>query len=122
MRRLVLLLILIALVPLRAWSGDAMAIQMAAPSHASSAKAAAGPPAAHSNCHETQAEPAPAPQTHNTQDSCATCASCQACFTVAMVMPAMQPATQALPHGLPEAASAEFTSAILALGHKPPIS
>lgn len=121
MRRLVLLLILIALVPLRAWSGDAMAIQMAAPAHTGSAKVAASP-AAHTNCHETQAEPAPAPQTYNTQDSCATCASCQACFTVALVMPAVQPATQALPHGLPEAASAEFTSAILALGHKPPIS
>lgn len=122
MRRLVLLLILIALVPLRAWSGDAMAIQMAAQAHATSAELAAGPPAAHTNCHEMQAESAPTPQPHNTQDPCATCASCQACFTVALVMPATQPATQALPHGLPPTASAEFTSAILALGHKPPIS
>ncbi|MDZ7920901.1 hypothetical protein [Rhodoferax sp.] len=122
MRRLVLLLILIALVPLRAWSGDAMAIQMAAQTQATGAGAAASDPAAHTNCHEMQAESAPTPQTHKAPDSCATCASCQACFTVAVVMPAMQAATQALPHGLPHAASAEFTSAILALGHKPPIS
>ncbi|PQA78562.1 hypothetical protein [Rhodoferax sp. TS-BS-61-7] len=122
MRRLVLLLILIALVPLRAWAGDAMAIQMAAQTRAADMVAAASPPPAHSNCHEMQAEPATAPQTSHTADPCATCASCQACFTVALVVPALQSATQALPHGLPRAASAQFTSAVLALGHKPPIS
>lgn len=122
MRRLVLLLILIALVPLRAWSGDAMAIQMAAQAHVASAELAASPPAAHTSCHEMQAESAPTPPTHNTPDPCATCASCQACFTVAVLVPATQSATQALPHGLPQAANAHFTSAVLALGHKPPIS
>jgi len=117
MRRVLLLLILVALLPLRGWAGDAMAIQMATQAHSSRLAAAADAPPAHAKCHEMQAEP-----TSPAQDHCETCASCQACFTVAITIPAMPSATQTLPHGLPQAASAQFTSAILALGHKPPIS
>jgi Tfp pilus assembly protein PilX len=122
MRRVLLLLILIALLPLRAWAGDAMAIQMAAQAaHHSRLAVAAKAPLAHALCHEAQAEPT-APHTSPAQDHCETCASCQACFTVAITVPAMLSATQPLLHGLPHAGSAQFTSAILALGHKPPIS
>lgn len=121
MRRVLLLLLLIALLPLRAWAGDAMAIQMAAQAHSHRMATMAEASAPHAKCHEMQAEPA-APHTSPTQDHCETCASCQACFTVAITVPAMPSATQPLPHGQPQAASAQFTSAILALGQKPPIS
>lgn len=98
-----------------------MAIRMSAqaPSHRMATVTETS--ALHAKCHEMQAEPA-APHTSQTQDHCETCASCQACFTVAITVPTMLSATQTLPHGLPQAASAQFTSAILALGHKPPIS
>ncbi|TAH13569.1 MAG: hypothetical protein EAZ11_01650 [Curvibacter sp.] len=122
MRRLVLLLILIALVPLRTWAGDAMAIQMAAQASAASLSTAANPPSAHSDCHEMQAEPVSAPLAGTTADPCATCASCQACFTVGIAIFPRQATTPPLPHGLPQASNAHFTSAVLALGHKPPIS
>lgn len=122
MRRVLLLLTLIALLPLRGWAGDAMAIQMAAQAaHSSHVAALADAPTAHAKCHDMQAEPA-AQHTSPAQDPCETCASCQACFTVAITVPTALPATQALPHGLPQAGSAQFTSAVLALGHKPPIS
>lgn len=37
MRRLLLIVVLLVMVPLRTWAGDAMAIQMAPPTHAASA-------------------------------------------------------------------------------------
>lgn len=119
--RVWLLLVLIALVPLRTWAGDVMAIQMSAHTNITSAAAMEAPAAAHANCHEMQAEPEIAP-TSTAQGHCATCASCQACFTVGLATPPLQIAEQALPHHLPLAAIAQFTSAVLALGHKPPIS
>jgi hypothetical protein len=122
MRRLVLLLILIALVPLRTWAGDAMAIQMAALASAATLSTSANPLSAQSDCHEMQAEPASAPLAGSTADPCATCASCQACFSAGIALLPRQAATQPLPHGVPHARSAHFTSAVLALGHKPPIS
>lgn len=118
MRRLFVLLILIALLPLRSWAGDAMAIQMAAQAHGSRMAA----PAEHANCHEMQADAMRAAQDKPAPDSCATCAFCQACFTIAIALPPLSAGAQAQPHGLPLAGSVQFTSATLALSHKPPIS
>ena len=87
MHRLLVLLVLIALLPLRSWAGDAMAIQMAAQAYGSRMATTAGSQAEHANCHEVRAE---APQTaHDTppQDSCATCIFCQACFSVSIAVP-----------------------------------
>lgn len=121
MRRLLVLLVLITLLPLRSWAGDTMAIQMAAQTHRGVA-AMASAPAEHANCHEMQAEAPQAAPDSQTQGDCATCIFCQACFTVAIALPAMPSGAQTLPHGLPLAGSAQFSSAILALSHKPPIS
>jgi hypothetical protein len=119
--RVWLLLILIALVPLRTWAGDVMAIQMAPHANTAVAVASHTHKSAQTNCHELQTEPE-AGATNSAQGHCATCASCQACFTVAIATPSLQIAAQTLPHHQPVAANAQFTSAILALGHKPPIS
>jgi hypothetical protein len=119
--RVWLFLLLIALVPLRTWAGDAMAIQMAAHASMDVTVGEHAPVAAHANCHDTPAE-SDAASASPAPDHCGTCASCQACFTVAIATPPLQIGGQAPPHHPPLAAHAQFTSAILALGHKPPIS
>lgn len=122
MRRLLVLLVLITLLPLRSWAGDAMVIQMAAQAHGSGVATMTSPPAEHANCHEMQAEAPQAASDSQTQGDCATCIFCQACFTVAIALPALSSGAQTLPHGLPQTGHAQFSSAILALRHKPPIS
>jgi hypothetical protein len=123
MRRVLIILLLLALVPLRAWAADAMAIQMAGQTHATTqAPTSAETAAAHAKCHEAQTPSAAAPETSTSPDTCTACAACQACFTVALIVPALDSAAQALAHGLPQSAVAQFTSATIALGQKPPIS
>ena len=127
MRRVLIILLLLALVPLRSWAADVMAIQMAGQTHATIDVLTQQPTpaetvAAHANCHEAQALSAAAPETSTSLDPCTACAACQACFTVALIVPALDSAAQVLPHGLPQSAVAQFTSATIALGQKPPIS
>jgi hypothetical protein len=120
MRRVVLILLLVALLPLRTWAADAMALHMAQRVHAGGVVDAAVTTVAHANCHEAQADAtADGPAS---PDPCTTCAACQACFTVALVMPASQHIAQTLAHSPPHTGSAQFTSAWIALGQKPPIS
>lgn len=113
-----LLLLMVVLLPLRAWAGEAMAGQMlqaalppaqhagqplAAPGAGHHAQAA---PTAHHDCDE--ALPAAAAQPHHGQDAagmddCPTCAHCQACSAVALSPPeplaAVSSFTQARPLG-----------------------
>ena len=119
MRRVLIILLLLALVPLRSWAADVMAIQMAGQTHATTQAPSV---ATNVNCHEAQALSAAAPETSTSLDPCTACAACQACFTVALIVPALDSAAQVLPHGLPQSADAQFTSATIALGQKPPIS
>lgn len=114
--------ILIALLPLRSWAGDAMAIQMAAQTIPSTAMSSA---ADHADCIEHAAmadggatqDKVPAADGH-----CNTCAACQACSAVALVFPETAVALAALHHSVPQWTAARFTSAECALGQKPPIS
>ena len=123
MRRLLMVLLLVALLPLRSWAGDAMAIQMAA----NEAKPAVTRMHQHAdlgNCHEMQAsaDTVAAMPESPTSGHCATCAFCQACFTSALAMPVTTVDAQPLPYALPQLHSSSYTSAILALSQKPPIS
>ncbi len=119
--------ILIALLPLRSWAGDAMAIQMAA-------QATATASADHADCMEHAAMAAmtaqdlghdQTPDIHNQdqrQGHCHTCAACQACSAVALALPETAMALPALPHSVPRWTAARYTSADRSLGQKPPIS
>lgn len=147
MRHLIFAL-MIALLPLRGWVGDAMATQMAA-SHAqhqhrqaeapeqSATKTIAASahhmgPGGHSGHEEVTAEATlamhdcagqtPDSATHAGDAGCESCAACQACHTVALSLatPDHSPVFNArsLPHPAPD----RFASADAALGQKPPIS
>jgi hypothetical protein len=141
--------LMIALLPLRGWVGDAMATQMAvhslhqaglesSSSHQSPeflatetiAASAVNTSATGSfDHHATPAHDAmPADCLEHTgtgADSgsgCPDCAFCQACHTVALTgaEPNLSSATH--PSALPQPATAQFASAEAALGQKPPIS
>lgn len=120
MRYLVIAL-MILLLPLRGWTGDAMATHMASTAANSEAKAA--------GTHKTSAGTDCAGH-HGSEESDSsvsdsadgeTCQACQACHTVAL------PGSNAIENALFEApppplvVAAQFTSADTALGQKPPI-
>jgi hypothetical protein len=117
--RLILTLLLIVLLPLRSWAGDAMAIQMAAqPATVIQSEAHAIPLASADTVDcaghtDTAVESAP---------HCSTCASCQVCFNLAIVPPVVQLHTETLRFSAPTPVRVRFASADIALGQKPPIS
>jgi hypothetical protein len=126
MRRL-LIVLMIALLPLRTWAGDVMGVDMAASALAGASSAvAAHHPAAATVAMETaasdcdghaDASPSAAAQAH-----CKTCVTCQICHSVAVLMltPGVMP--QLLVPLVPATGTPHFTSAERALGQKPPIS
>ena len=126
MRHLVLAL-MIVLLPLRGWAGDAMATQMA--SHAIAIESASfdhqnqalDTPQAIHDCHEQAAGGLEADHTAN-NDHCGTCQACQACHTVALSPSALKITTSFTSPHLRPVKVAAFTSAAAALGQKPPIS
>ena len=146
--RHLLLALLIALLPLRGWVGDAMATQMAAGQIQHSQSQQHGQQhdatkmiaddqdgilaAAHFD-HEEVAEALPAAEpdcaghstgesTHAADGHCESCAACQACNAVALSLtgPDLSPVFISLALSLP--AAAPFASADAALRQKPPIS
>ena len=142
--RTLLLALMIALLPLRGWVGDAMAMEMMASAlHGSEnaidliapradktrteARFEAQPVAMdHADCPGHMAMAAsndqPADDTHQAHAAdCATCAACQICHTVALTTVAWHIGTYALPAVQPQTASPHFASAERALGFKPPI-
>ena len=122
--RLFVILLLVALTAVRSWAGDVMAINMAIQTH----PAAMVQAAAHDDCpgSHTQHAAAVTPNTNSIDtadsDHCAQCASCQACFTVALVTPVLMASAQPPRHATPHTFVTAFTSAVPALGQKPPIS
>jgi hypothetical protein len=125
-------LLLIALLPLRAWVGEAMAgemlAQQAVGAHAQADPVphgmhAAAKAAAH-DCMEGHAAPAhhdSVPLAHG-QDDCPTCAACQVCSSVALNLEPPRLPTTAAPHALPANGPARFASALAARAVEPPIS
>lgn len=138
--RAVLFALMIALLPLRGWMGDAMATEMAlaqlqstakimaSHAHGTSAGAdfyhAAGAPEAVQEgpvAHDC-AEPASDDAFHAGIAYCGSCAACQACHTLALLPMAADLNNLVSERTLPRAASTPFASAEAALDQKPPIS
>lgn len=138
--RHLLFALLIALLPLRGWVGDAMATQMAAGQLQHPAMQAAPQAAAHVHeamdaGHTGHEEAAPEaalalhdcadPTTdgagHSADGHCDTCAACQACHTVALSLPASALLPVFSAPTLPRPAADLFASADAALRQKPPI-
>jgi len=142
--RLLLLALMIALLPLRGWVGDAMAMELMAATLQSTEDAtdliAHHPNKTRANT-EFDAQPeelhhaecpghaamtgTPADSQHHADGAngsdCATCAACQICHTIALTPMTLHIASAALPARLPQASSHHFSSAERATGFKPPI-
>ncbi|MGH6638245.1 MAG: hypothetical protein ACREBY_06520 [Polaromonas sp.] len=144
--RFLLFALMIALLPLRGWFGDAMATEMALAQlqhqqpatkiianhahkpgaeahfdHEPAASKAADAVQAVQVAHDCTGQPA-GDASHAADAHCESCSACQACHTVALSPAAakLNPVFSALT--LPRAAAAQFASAEAALGQKPPIS
>jgi hypothetical protein len=131
MRRFVLTLMM-ALLPLSGWTGDAMAIEMAAATletptfaietgadHARTETAAAvfdSENTLHANCHDHVAA------LDDTAHADSNCSTCSACHSLALAPTLTQAASVALSAPQPQAAEPFFASAERAPGFKPPIS
>ena len=136
--RTLFLALLIALLPIRGWLGDAMAIEMvrhSLPASAAVAMAASSGDAADAHCHDAMDAADGTDMANHTashdggpsdngpdHQGCDTCTACQVCHTVALGgMPAIDTVHSA-PQAPPAAHAARFASAEPAPGLKPPIS
>jgi hypothetical protein len=139
--RLLLLALMIALLPLRGWVGDVMAMEMPAglsfatnniATHADTAGAGGhihvNTEASHTPCHGHDGAAADAradkagSQDNPGPDPCSHCSACQICHTVAVTAAISLAVDTALPHLLWPAGGLQFASAIPAPHLKPPIS
>lgn len=139
--RVFLIALMIALLPMRGWMGDAMAADMlvaavteaevaskmiASHDHGSRVEANFHSEISvevnsmpHADCagHDTATQATPDMESH-----CHTCTLCQTCNSIALSAPAVSLAAMSLPHALPLAVLPRFVSADCALCIKPPIS
>ena len=135
MRRFFLIL-MIALLPLRGWVGDAMAMEMLVQHPIAMQNiAASADKSSASDLFDTEMQAecpghaestTPASDTDNTSGTrpnhCGSCPLCQICHTVAAPAPwSIQPSGW-LSHTLPDVAHTRFASAPAAFALKPPIS
>ena len=121
MRYLVVAL-MIFLLPLRGWTGDAMATHMASTSLSSETRSAGTHEmSAVTDCagHKAGAQ-ADLSVSKNADDG--TCQACQACLTVALSSSTALDSVLFVPPLPPLVTAAQFTSADAAPGQKPPIS
>ncbi len=117
-----LVVLMIALLPLRMWAGDAMAVQMAAAQPSSALSSQAPHPPDCPGRLAADAAAATGGQVSGAEPACASCTLCQVCSTVALELLAPLPALQPPSQGLPAWSAAAFASAPAALRFKPPIS
>lgn len=122
--RVLILALMIALLPLRSWAGDVMAMELAAQSLASDHAPAA--PAALANCHQGHGDAAGHALSHAADEAgsadCGTCTSCQICHSVALTAVLPQAMAPVLPALAPQSSQPRYASAEPAPGFKPPIS
>ena len=137
--RVLLIAFMVALLPVRGWIGDAMAVEMAAgamsatkniaqerhSTPASGSIASKNAPQAHSDCagHGSMAN-SDSSQTASTQatDACQGCSACQVCHTVALAVVSAGTEPTDWAQAVPSMAKRHFSSADSARGFKPPIS
>lgn len=141
--RTLLLALMIALLPIRGWLGDAMAVEMVRHSMpAASSVSMAAATATEAHCHEamevgdgmdmaqhmgmSMADAAGSHHDggHNSTDhqGCGTCTACQVCHTVALGGMPLIDIVHSAPQAPPAAHASRFASAEPAQGLKPPIS
>jgi hypothetical protein len=135
--RTLLLALMIALLPLRGWVGDAMALDMVAEAlHTPTDAIKSVATGTHSTGHGDHFEAhhadctghamAAAAPTHDTAGAhganCASHADCQLCHSVALAPLPLTLAPTALPVAMPPLALAGFVSAEPSRGFKPPIA
>lgn len=140
--RVLLLVLMVALAPLRGWAGELMALQMATQQLAAAAgkpvdrhggpadhaHSSGDPAPLHSDClGHTAAKAAAIPASDGAQDvhaaaDCPTCSACQSCSLSALAESPRGCSGMQVSNGVPNFVSTTFTSAAPALGLKPPIS
>lgn len=141
--RTLLLAIMIVLLPVRGWLGDAMAIEMvrhslpAAMAMASQEAAPMATAAAEAHCHEAMdaggsgmsmdmsshgSSHDGSSSDHSDHQGCGTCTACQVCHTVALGGLPLADTVNDVPRMQPMAHAARFVSAEPVSGLKPPIS
>ena len=120
--RFFLFALMIALLPLRSWAGDVMALEMAQ-------QQLIATETGYDSSHcldivhaDVGLQVAPSDSQDTAQDHCNTCTACQVCHSVAMASEVQWPVARQLPHYVPMPSTATFTSAAPAPGFKPPIS
>lgn len=136
--RTLLLALMIALLPIRGWLGDAMAIEMA--QHTLPAAAVVAEEAAQAHCHEAMEaghgdhagmdttahhdhEDSSTNSDHGTDhQGCGACTACQVCHTVALGGIPLIDIVHGAPQAPPAAHADRFASAEPVPGLKPPIS
>ncbi|SFP26082.1 hypothetical protein SAMN05216567_10588 [Variovorax sp. OK605] len=136
--RTLLLALMIALLPIRGWLGDAMAVEMvrhSMPAAAATAVSMAGA-ATEAHCHDAMGEMGAGDTAamnmsghdgnHDAggadHQGCGTCTACQVCHTVALGGMPLVDTVHGAPQAPPAARTARFASAEPAQGLKPPIS
>jgi hypothetical protein len=129
--RALFLALMIALLPLRGWVGDAVALDMLsaafhAPTNAIKSVAANAHPADHGDqldAHHADCAGHSMTAAAATSDAhCASHADCQLCHSVALAPLPLRLAPTVLPVALPPLALAGFVSAEPSRGFKPPIA
>jgi hypothetical protein len=140
--RTLLLALMIALLPIRGWLGDAMAVEMALHAMPAAATVSMASAATEAHCQDAMdaddsmgmqmamsGHPTQDPQDHATHDGggtdhqgCGTCTACQVCHTVALGGMPLVDTVRLAPQAPPAAHTERFASAEPAQGLKPPIS
>lgn len=135
--RVLLLALLIALLPLRGWVGDVMAMEMVS-GHSNAMKDIATPDysagagvsfssnsgASHSECHDAVTATDASLNTADLtgQGDCSDCSACQICHTAAVTPAVRRDVHATLPPLLHPQGGTQFASTIPAPRLKPPIS
>jgi hypothetical protein len=129
--RVFLVALMIAMLPLRGWMGDAMAIGMAGQhQEVAAAPMEHGMAAAHEDCAGmAPATLTPAPTDESAagsmagaSDDCESCSACQVCNSVALATDSPAALALSAPQASPVSVLAQFASFYPQRGHKPPIS
>jgi hypothetical protein len=143
-----LLILMVALLPLRGWVGDVMAMEMAAGSMAHAGPSTQIAPNSIANYQESSgtqalfdsesvsqkhadcpghaeaagAETDASAAADSGHDGCSACTTCQVCHSVALAGVVEPPPSNALHFETPRTSETAFASALPARGDKPPIS
>ena len=122
--RHILLILMIALLPLRGWASESMAVSMAVQQLVVAQKQVAGKAGMPADC-PFLVEVSEKSTTDTNGDAisplCKGCTTCQLCMALVTGYPSVFGIAAHLPHATQLVTSVSFTSAVRAPGFKPPI-